>query len=75
MLYSDKGKGALGLAVLLVSLICAAGEPLEIRIGALLTSGRCCTYQSYEDKASALTMAIDQLDTDGVLNKSQVTFK
>lgn len=48
---------------------------LEIKIGALFTSGRCCDYLSYEDKASAMNIAIDQLYEDGVLNKNNVTFK
>jgi len=48
---------------------------LEVRIGLLLTSGRCCTYQSYEDKAGAISIAIDNLHNDGILDKNKVHFK
>lgn len=48
---------------------------LEVRIGALFTTDRCCDILSYEDKASALNIAIDHLHNDGVLSKDEVTFK
>lgn len=68
-----EGIGLVAVFACLVRL--TSGSPLEVRIGALLTSGRCCTYQSYEDKASAISIAIDQLHEDGIVNKSTVTFK
>lgn len=71
----EKGTVA-GIVYLVLSVLWrTAAEPLEVRIGALFTSGRCCTIQSFEDKASAINIAIDQLEIDGVLNKSQVKFE
>lgn len=48
---------------------------LEVKIGLLMTTKRCCDYLSVEDKASALTIAVDRLYKDGVLNNATVTFK
>ena len=59
--------------ILYLSLVVTAFG-LEIKIGALLTVGRCCDFLSFEDKASAFNIAIDQLREDGVLDDS-VTFK
>jgi len=48
---------------------------LEVKVGLLLTSGRCCDFLSYEDKASSLNIAIDNLQRDGVLDNETVSFK
>ena len=61
------------LAVILLKLIVC--KKMEIKIGALLTSGRCCDFLSFEDKASAFNIAIDQLNADGVLNNETVSFE
>lgn len=47
---------------------------LQLKIGALFTSGRCCDFLSFENKASALTIAEEKLKKDGVLNNETVKF-
>lgn len=49
-------------------------EKLNVKIGALLTSRRCCDFLSFEDKASAFNIAMDQLTADGYLDNETVSF-
>lgn len=60
---------------LLIFLCIFSTDGLDIRIGTLFSSGLCCDSNSYEDKASAISIATDQLYKDGVLDKENVTFK
>lgn len=40
------------------------------KIGLLVSENSCCNYLSYEDKGSALNIAIDQLKNNGILNEA-----
>lgn len=63
--------------ILKLSLVinCVLCDGQEVRIGLLMSVGDCCTFKSYEDKASAVNIAMDQLYEDGVLDKTNTTFK
>mgnify|MGYP000214014913 CR=1 FL=1 len=62
------------LLILLFYCVVCAGQMLDVRIGALFTSGDCCNFLNYEDKASAINIAIDQLHEDGIINKDNINF-
>ena len=78
--YTDWGKQTDTIMILRVhitivlSLYMVVISGLEVKIGLLLTTGRCCDFMSFEDKASAFNIAIDQLRQDGVLDET-VTFR
>jgi len=61
--------------VLVISGILCTSECLEIKIGLLLTEGICCDYKSVEDKASAITIALDKLYADGVWDENNITLR
>ena len=60
---------------MLLCLVAGYKSILELKVGALLTSGRCCDFLSFENKGSALTLALEQLSIDGILNNETVQFK
>lgn len=43
---------------------------LEIKIGSLFNEGGCCDFRNIEDKAGAITIALDQLVRDGVWDRN-----
>lgn len=61
--------------MLVPSYLTANTSKLEVKIGLLMTSGRCCDFLSIEDKGSSLNIAIDNLHKDGVLDNNAVSFK
>ena len=48
---------------------------LELRIGCLFLENRCCNFKSLEDKASAMSIAVEHLYRNGVLDNTSVTFR
>lgn len=60
-----------GLVLALVFGLCRC---LEVKIGLLFSEGFCCDFKSIENKAGAISIALDQIYLDGVLDRS-VTFR